>query len=535
MAPFFCHFLFPLKMQEAAIGTCATDGKSYLFNPEFVQALTDTELDFVTVHEGAHIALRHHLRGQGRTDWDRWNRAVDYAANDLLIKCGWKHLPKGVLIPGVGNELPRGLSAEEYDTLLAKQQEEQQAAQQEKADDKAPEGVGDTQAGDSDSKGTSGDDGADEGKPEDEQEGAGDEQNQAGGGDDPSDQHGDATDQSGTSGDGVGQGESDGDNDADPTGSEGGGNTDDADADAGDGADVAGCTETKDNSDGLPSAGGGGNDQSNMEGSASSQSAGASEGQEAGEAGAEDADSRLDGAGVEKPYVLPDPSQWGQIEKYDGEVTQQVMAEADAKVAQAAMICEEAGVLPHTIKEMVEALLKPSAVPWPQLLRRHLKQVARDGRSYRRPNRRYAGQEGALHPSRFSQGLGHVVLLNDVSASRDTEVCVKALEEVQAIVAKHPEGKVTVIQWDTVVQSVSTFTKRDFPIKLGDERVERKGAGGTDVTEAMRAAVKLHPDLILIATDGYLGGWPTRPAAPVIWLMSTDEVAPWGVTIRCHG
>jgi predicted metal-dependent peptidase len=111
--PFFGSLLFRLKDRPSfAVKTMATDGVSFLWNPEFVETLNAATLAGTLAHEVMHPALHHHLRRSGR-DPKRWNIACDYAINPLLIDAGLK-LPEGVLVE---NRF-RGMSAEQIYNLL---------------------------------------------------------------------------------------------------------------------------------------------------------------------------------------------------------------------------------------------------------------------------------------------------------------------------------------------------------------------------------------------------------------------------------
>ena len=57
------HMKFAL---DPSIGTAATDGQRIIFNPEFMDVLTDDELMFVMMHEILHVVLRHNDRTEGR-------------------------------------------------------------------------------------------------------------------------------------------------------------------------------------------------------------------------------------------------------------------------------------------------------------------------------------------------------------------------------------------------------------------------------------------------------------------------------------
>ena len=52
---------------EEGLPTACTDGVRITFGPEFLESLSDSELDFVMMHEILHVVLQHCLRGEDRT------------------------------------------------------------------------------------------------------------------------------------------------------------------------------------------------------------------------------------------------------------------------------------------------------------------------------------------------------------------------------------------------------------------------------------------------------------------------------------
>lgn len=65
--------------------TAATDGKRIFFAPEFLDSLSDTELDFIMMHEILHIVLQHCFR-QGDRDCDIFNTACDIVVNSNILR-----------------------------------------------------------------------------------------------------------------------------------------------------------------------------------------------------------------------------------------------------------------------------------------------------------------------------------------------------------------------------------------------------------------------------------------------------------------
>jgi predicted metal-dependent peptidase len=97
---------------SAKCRTVATDGRGFHFNPGFIDSLGFAEAQFVLAHEALHCALLHFDRARHRVR-RRWDRACDYAVNQLLADDGMR-APAGVLL----DPAFRGLAAEEIYPLL---------------------------------------------------------------------------------------------------------------------------------------------------------------------------------------------------------------------------------------------------------------------------------------------------------------------------------------------------------------------------------------------------------------------------------
>ena len=112
--PFFATLaLFAPVRFTASIDSAATDGERLFFNPDFLEALSDPELDGLMTHEVLHAALLHPLR-RGRRNPELWNIACDIVVNGMTRAAGLV-LPEGV----VEHEPWAQLSAEEiYHRLL---------------------------------------------------------------------------------------------------------------------------------------------------------------------------------------------------------------------------------------------------------------------------------------------------------------------------------------------------------------------------------------------------------------------------------
>lgn len=87
--------------------TTATDARKLYYNPEYIDALSNEQVQFVISHEALHCALSHFAR-RGHRNRMRWDVACDYAINPLLMADGLKP-PPGALY----EDSFEGMTAEE--------------------------------------------------------------------------------------------------------------------------------------------------------------------------------------------------------------------------------------------------------------------------------------------------------------------------------------------------------------------------------------------------------------------------------------
>lgn len=111
--PFFGSLALRLQLEETpGLGTMGTDGKSIVYDPEFVHKLRGDELQAVVAHEVMHCALQHVTRLKTRNH-GKFNQAGDYAINPILKDAGFT-LPDG----GLFDPAYAGKSADEIYNLL---------------------------------------------------------------------------------------------------------------------------------------------------------------------------------------------------------------------------------------------------------------------------------------------------------------------------------------------------------------------------------------------------------------------------------
>ena len=76
------HISFAL---DDSCKTAGTDGKRIIFSPAFLDELSDSELDFVLMHEILHVVLQHCFR-RGDREAERVNAACDIVVNSNILR-----------------------------------------------------------------------------------------------------------------------------------------------------------------------------------------------------------------------------------------------------------------------------------------------------------------------------------------------------------------------------------------------------------------------------------------------------------------
>lgn len=75
------HMIYSI---DEGANTAYTDGERIAFGPEFLENLSDSELDFVMMHEILHVVLQHCFRGKEK-DNERYNIAADIVINSNIM------------------------------------------------------------------------------------------------------------------------------------------------------------------------------------------------------------------------------------------------------------------------------------------------------------------------------------------------------------------------------------------------------------------------------------------------------------------
>lgn len=151
--PFFGILALHLEMiVDYSIGTAATDGVKFYYNPYFIKGLSEAERNWIIVHEVMHPALKHIWR-KGDRNHKKWNYACDYAIHSIMYQFiesasyGMKEklkMPKGCLY----NKEYDDKAAEEIYDLLPENYDRGQGGENDDCtplDDHSKWGEGETQ------------------------------------------------------------------------------------------------------------------------------------------------------------------------------------------------------------------------------------------------------------------------------------------------------------------------------------------------------------------------------------------------------
>ena len=170
-------------------------------------------------------------------------------------------------------------------------------------------------------------------------------------------------------------------------------------------------------------------------------------------------------------------------------------------------------------------------IDWRKVLREFVTETCagRDESSWRKPNRRYIGMDIYM-PSMVGTTMRELVVLFDTSGSVfGGDEMTRFVSELSAIVECVKPTKTHVLYVDTAVAGHQVFEDGQFAV----QDVKAKGGGGTDLPVAYDYLTKnnIKPEAMVVLTDGYTP-FGTVPAYPVLWAMTSDIQAPYGLTLR---
>lgn len=227
----------------------------------------------------------------------------------------------------------------------------------------------------------------------------------------------------------------------------------------------------------------------------------------------------------------PDDGKHGFDQHMPGQGSQQEQDDQSAKwrtaTIQAAQVAQQAGKLPDSLKRLIDDLLEPQ-VDW----RERLAKFMHSGKGYQNynwmtPQRRML-VHGLVLPAMDGKQMGTVVAVSDDSGSVGAAELQALASEINGIAISTQPERLIHISCDAAVNHVAEFGPSDMFV------MESKGGGGTDFRPPFNYLEQhgILPQCLIYLTDGYGPFPPQPPSYPVLWVMTTDVVPPWGEHVR---
>lgn len=193
-----------------------------------------------------------------------------------------------------------------------------------------------------------------------------------------------------------------------------------------------------------------------------------------------------------------------------------------------AKLSGQAGNLPGGIQEILNKFLEP-IIPWQTVLMQFFTDLLNEDYSWKRPNRRY---HDMYLPSRFTDDgrLEHLIYYLDVSGSVTDAQALRFNSEVKFIQETLKPQRLTLVQFDTIIQDVKEFKEED-PF----DEITIIGRGGTSFVPVREHMIEHKPTAAIIFSDMWCS--PMQPLGdeiPVIWVAIDNRSAtvPFGKLIH---
>jgi predicted metal-dependent peptidase len=185
------------------------------------------------------------------------------------------------------------------------------------------------------------------------------------------------------------------------------------------------------------------------------------------------------------------------------------------------------GEVPADVRQLVDGLLHPPAIPWRQVLRQFVATAGRVGRksTWLREHRRFAHDTPGLRKRHRLNLLVGV----DVSDSTDTPGLREAFARELLQIARGRDARITVLYANSRIQRIDSFTGNPAVV------ASYHGGGFTDLRPVFDHArtMQPRPAAVIYLTDG-IGPAPERMELPTLWVLTKEgeKPAPWGVELR---
>lgn len=222
----------------------------------------------------------------------------------------------------------------------------------------------------------------------------------------------------------------------------------------------------------------------------------------------------------------------GSVRPPQGSEVEQVEREQEWVIAttQAAHIARQQGKLPAGLEQFITEFLRPK-VDWRTALRKFVQERTRTDYSWQQPNRRFIGM-GLYLPALYSEQVGFLAFWVDSSGSTEDDQA-QFVSEVASVVDEIQPAHTLLGYCDARVYDKHVYTFEAGEVLTPDSTVI-PGHGGTAFEPVFKYMEEhgIEPACLIYLTD-LEGSFPTEPPPyPVLWVSTTEKVAPFGDTIR---
>lgn len=217
------------------------------------------------------------------------------------------------------------------------------------------------------------------------------------------------------------------------------------------------------------------------------------------------------------------------IEGMPDKVAAPTEAKLERSLKSAQIMGEQAGKVPGGMQRLVDKYTAPQ-VDWREVVVSTMVHTKGTGEhTWARPHRRRLVLPPNIYmPSATGCHAGIVGVYGDTSGSISDALWRYFFGEMCGIAEELAPEEMYIGSCDTEATVPLLVESADDVLAYTPE-----GGGGTDMPAVFRAFTEagITPDVVVIITDGYTP-WGEPPGYEVVWVMTTNVVAPYGKTVR---
>lgn len=229
-----------------------------------------------------------------------------------------------------------------------------------------------------------------------------------------------------------------------------------------------------------------------------------------------------EGNGAAADTTLDEHAIWS-----DADSTPLALAEEAVRAVTRESLRGSDGEVPGELQIVVDVLLRPSPIPWRQILQQFVATAGRTGRTstWMREHRRFSHDTPGIRKRRRLNLLVGI----DVSDSTNIVELREAFARELLQIARGRESRITVLYANSRIQRVEGFNGPGNGVQRYD------GGGFTDLRPVFEYARTMHPvpAAVIYLTDG-IGPAPEQMDFPTLWVLTAagEKPVPWGVEMR---